>query len=90
MPSQVPTLPTDPSLDAQRNAWEFFSSFDKPFLCAFVDDDPVSAGGDAQFRQTVPGAQGLPHTTIRGGGHFVQENAPDQVTAAIVGLIRST
>ena len=90
MPSQVPTLPTDPSLDAQRNAWEFFSSFDKPFLCAFVDNDPVSAGGDAQFRQRVPGAQGLPHTTIRGGGHFVQENAPDQATAAIVGLIRST
>ncbi|MYE12990.1 MAG: haloalkane dehalogenase [Gammaproteobacteria bacterium] len=90
MPSQVPTLPTDPSLQAQREAWEFFSRFDKPFLCAFADDDPVTRGGDAPFRDRVPGAQGRPHTTIKGGGHFVQENCPDQVTAAIVDLIRST
>lgn len=90
MPSQVPTLPTDPSLEAQREAWEFFSRFDKPFLCAFADDDPVTRGGDAPFRDRVPGAQGLPHTTIKGGGHFVQERCPDQVTAAIVNLIRST
>ena len=90
MPSQVPTLPTDPSLEAQRRAWEFFERFDKPFLCAFADNDPVSQGGEVPFRDRVPGAQGLPHTTIKGGGHFVQENCPDQVTAAIVNLVRST
>jgi haloalkane dehalogenase len=90
MPSQVPTLPTSPSLDAQRKAWEFFSTFDKPFLCAFADDDPVTAGLDAQFKETVPGTRGLPHTTIKGGGHFVQENAPEQVSKVIVDLIRST
>jgi|GEM_PF-5594557 len=32
----------------------------------------------------------LPHTTIKGGGHFVQENAPDQVAQVIIDLIRST
>ena len=90
MPSQVPTLPTDPSLEAQRQAWAFFSGFEKPFLCAFADNDPVTRGGEAPFKERVPGAQGLPHTTIKGGGHFVQENCPDQVTKAIVDLIRST
>ena len=90
MPSQVPTLPTDPSLEAQRRAWDFFERFDKPFLCAFADNDPVTRGGDTHFRERVPGARGLPHTTIRGGGHFVQENCPEQVTAAIVNLIHST
>ena len=90
MPSHVPTLPTDPSLAAQRNAWEFFSRFDKPFLCAFSDNDPVTRGGETQFKARVPGAKGLPHTTIKGGGHFVQETAPDQVVRAIVDLIRST
>ena len=90
MPSQVPTLPTDPSLEAQRKAWAFFSGFDKPFLCAFADNDPVTRGGEAQFKDRVPGAQGLPHTTIQGGGHFVQESCPDQVTKVIVDLIRST
>ena len=90
MPSHVPTLPTDPSLPAQRNAWEFFAKFDKPFLCAFADNDPVTRGGEAQFKSAVPGTKGLPHTTIKGGGHFVQESAPEQVVAAIVDLIRST
>ena len=90
MPSEVPTLPTSPSLEAQRQAWEFFSTFDKPFLCAFADNDPVTAGADAPFKERVPGTKGLGHTTIKGGGHFVQENAPDRVSKAIVDLIRST
>lgn len=90
MPSQVPTLPTSPSLEAQRKAWEFFESFDKPFLCAFADDDPVSRGGETEFKQKVPGTKGLPHTTIKSGGHFVQENAPDQVAKVIVDLIHLT
>ena len=90
MPSQVPTLPTDPSVEAQRKAWEFFSTFEKPFLCAFADNDPVTAGLDAEFKEKVPGTKGLPHTTIKGGGHFVQENAPEQVSNAIIELIRTT
>lgn len=90
MPSQVPTLPTSPSLDAQRQAWAFFEQFEKPFLCAFADNDPVTRGAQAEFLAKVPGTRGLPHTTIKGGGHFVQENAPDQVSRVIVDLIRST
>lgn len=90
MPSQVPTLPTSPSLEQQGKAWEFFKSFDKPFLCAFADNDPVTRGGETQFLEQVPGTKGLPHTTIKGGGHFVQEGAPDQVAQVIIDLIRTT
>jgi haloalkane dehalogenase len=90
MPSEVPTLPTSPSLEAQKRAWEFFETFDKPFLCAFADNDPVTAGGDAAFKERVPGARGLQHRIIKGGGHFVQENAPEQCVDAIVNLIRTT
>ena len=90
MPSQVPTLPTSPSLEQQRQAWEFFEAFEKPFLCAFADNDPVTGGMQAEFLKRVPGTKNLPHRTIRGGGHFVQERAPDQVSQAIIDLIRST
>ena len=90
MPSQVPTLPTSPSLEEQRKAWEFFDHFEKPFLCAFSDNDPVTAGQADQFIKRVPGTQGLPHTTIKGGGHFVQENEPEQVSQVIIDLIRRT
>ena len=90
MPSQVPTLPTSPSLPQQEKAWAFFEAFEKPFLCAFTDNDPVTAGQQEEFLNRVPGTKGLPHTTIKGGGHFVQENAPDQVASVIIDLIRST
>lgn len=90
MPSQVPTLPDDPSLEAQRQAWDFYSHWDKPFLCAFADDDPVTRGGDAPFIERVPGARGQPHTTIPGGGHFVQENRPAEMVKVIVDFLHAT
>ncbi|WP_439105625.1 haloalkane dehalogenase [Congregibacter sp.] len=89
MPSRVPTLPDDPSLEAQGKAWEFFSRFEKPFLCAFTDDDPITRGGDAPFRSKVPGAFGQAHTTIAGGGHFLQEKRPAEVVNVIVDFMRS-
>ncbi len=90
MPSQVPTLPTSPSLEQQAAAWAFFETFDKPFLCAFADNDPVTAAMQQSFLDRVPGTRGLNHRTIAGGGHFVQESAPDQAAAAIIDLIRET
>ena len=49
-------------------------AFDKPFLCAFSDSDPITKGGERAFLGQVPGAEGQPHTTIEGGGHFLQED----------------
>ena len=90
MPSQVPTLPTSPSLEAQRLAWEFFEGFEKPFVCAFTDNDPITQGGDAPFIERVPGAKGQPHVTIKGGGHFVQEKKPKEISQVIIDLINAT
>ena len=87
MPSQVPSLPTSPSLEQQRLAWEFFDNFEKPFVCAFADNDPVTKGGDAIFLQRVPGTKDQPHTTIKGAGHFLQETHPKEVSQVIVDVI---
>jgi haloalkane dehalogenase len=73
MPSQVPTLPTDPSLAANEAAWRVLEAWDKPFLCAFSDNDPVTGGGERNFIDRVPGAKGRSHPKIKGGGHFLQE-----------------
>ena len=88
MPSQVPTLSDDPSLPAQARAWEVFSKWEKPFLCAFADNDPVTRGWDRLFRERVPGAQRQPHTTIEGGGHFLQEGRGDVLANLIVDFIK--
>jgi len=90
MPSQVPTLPDDPSLPAQLRAWEVFSKWEKPLLCAFSDNDPVTAGGQRFFIERVPGAKGQPHTTIQGGGHFLQEGRGEELAKLVAAFVKST
>jgi haloalkane dehalogenase len=90
MPSQVPTLPDDPSIGANRRAWKSLGQWEKPLLCAFSDNDPVTAGGDQPFRTTVPGAAGQPHVTIEGGGHFLQEGRGEELARIVVEFVKST
>ncbi|TDJ07431.1 MAG: alpha/beta fold hydrolase [Deltaproteobacteria bacterium] len=89
MPSQVPTLPDDPSLPANLRAWEVLSKWEKPFLCAFTDNDPVTRGLERSFHERIPGTQGQPHTTIRGGGHFLQEGRAEQFAQIVAGFVKS-
>ncbi len=74
-PSLVPMEQGMPGVAENLKAWEIFEQWQKPFICAFSDGDPITRGGDAQFRERVPGAAGQPHTTLR-GGHFIQEDDP--------------
>jgi haloalkane dehalogenase len=54
-PVLVPTRPDDPAAGANRKAWEVLREFDKPFLCAFSDRDPITHGADRLFCDLVPG-----------------------------------
>ncbi len=85
LPSLVPQEPDDPAVPANKAAWEVLRRFTKPFLVAFSDSDPITGGGDAVFRKLIPGTVDQPHTTIEGGGHFLQE---DQGPALAEVLIR--
>ncbi len=65
----------------------FYANWDKPFLTAFGDSDPVTAGGDVVWQETVPGAAGQSHTTIEGGNHFIQEDKPETLVTQLVAFI---
>ena len=89
-PTLVPTSPDDPAAPDNVAAWKVLETFDRPFLCAFSDSDAITKGGDRPFRERVAGAQGQPHTTIEGGGHFLQEDRGPELAAVIDEFIRST
>lgn len=74
LPALVPTRPDDPASQANRDAWKVLQKFEKPFHTAFSDGDPITRGMDRGVRKRIPGAQNVAHTTIRGGGHFLQED----------------
>jgi haloalkane dehalogenase len=89
-PALVPTSPDDPAAPANRKAWEVLSRWEKPVLCAFADNDPITAGGDRAFQARVPGTRGMPHTTIAGAGHFLQEDKGEELAEVIVGFLAMT
>ena len=89
-PRLVPTRPDDPASDANRRAWEVLKRWEKPFLTAFSDEDPITRGGDRAFQALVPGAAGQPHTTIAGGGHFLQEDRGEELAQAVVAFVRGS
>jgi haloalkane dehalogenase len=85
-PALVPSSPQDPAASANKAAWEVLDRWDKPFLLAFSDGDPITRGAERYVAGRVPGTQGQPHVTLR-GGHFVQEDAPKEFAAAVNQLI---
>ena len=86
-PSLVPTSHDDPAAPDNVAAWEVLKQWEKPFICCFSDDDPVTAGGDAPFLKLVPGAQGQPHTTVTNAHHFFQEDGAPQIAQIIIDAV---
>jgi haloalkane dehalogenase len=86
-PMLVPTRPDDPESQANRDAWERLRHFDRPWLCAFGDSDPVTASGAETFRKLVPGCVGRPHTTIAGAGHFIQEDKGEELARTVLAFM---
>jgi haloalkane dehalogenase len=89
-PLLVPTSPEDPAAAANEKAWETLARFDRPLLTAFSDGDPITRGGEGIFQRTVPGAKGQPHTTIAGGGHFLQEDKGPELARVVADFVAST
>ncbi len=82
-PTFVPITPEHASVAENIAAWKVLEAFDKPFLTAFSDADPVTGGGERAFQERVPGAKGQPHVIIEGGGHFLQEDKPAELADLI-------
>ena len=70
-------------------AWQQLLRFDKPFLCAFSDKDPVMSAMAELFPALVPGCSGQSHTTIRRASHFLQDDQPMALCENLLAFIRS-
>lgn len=89
-PTLVPTTPDDPGGLANQAAWKVLETFDRPVLCAFSDSDPITKGGAKPFLERIPGARGRSHTTVEGGGHFLQEDRGPELATVIADFIDET
>lgn len=89
-PRLVPMKPNDPAAPANRAAWDVLKTWEKPFLTAFSDGDPIMRGLDRVFQKQVPGAKDQNHVTIRRAGHFLQEDKGAELAQVTLDFIKRT
>jgi haloalkane dehalogenase len=59
-------------------------------LVAFSDGDPMTGAMAGIFAGQMRGAEGVEHPLIANAGHFLQEDAGDELAAAIVQFLSRT
>ncbi|KAA8957177.1 haloalkane dehalogenase [Mycobacterium sp.] len=89
MPGLVPTAPDDPASAANRSAWARLCQSPTPMLVAFSDGDPITGAMAPIFQRQMRGAQGIEHPVVRDAGHFLQEDAGEELAGYIVDFLRS-
>jgi haloalkane dehalogenase len=81
-PELVPTEPDHPNTAPINRVRDALRTWDRPALVVWGADDAVLPVGIAQaFVDLIPGAEGP--LLIAGASHFLQEDRPDEVAAAI-------
>ena len=85
-PNLVPGTPRTPSAQPNKEAWKILREWEKPFLCAFSDKDPIFSGVENSFYKLIPGCKDMPHVTIENAGHFLQEDQPNACVEAILSI----
>jgi haloalkane dehalogenase len=78
------TSPEDPATQANRSAWKALCESTTPMLAAFSDSDPITGALAPIFSSRMRGAQGIEHPVIANAGHFLQEDAGEELAEAIV------
>jgi haloalkane dehalogenase len=83
-PALVPTDPANEEAQKNQAAWKVLEAYERPFLTLFADGDPIMAGAEAILQRRIPGAAGQPHKIIRDAGHFIQEDAGEELADELI------
>jgi haloalkane dehalogenase len=87
-PEHVPTEPDHPNTAPLMAIREALASWKKPVLVVFGDSDPIFAPSVAErIAEWIPGA--APAELVANAGHFVQEDAGEELAVRIVDFLGS-
>ena len=89
-PMLVPVTPDNPESHANREAWKVLMGFKKPWLCAFGDSDPITGAAAPVIQKLIPGCHSQPHTTLAGGGHFIQEDCGGELSRVVLDWLQAS
>lgn len=83
-PRLVPVYPCNPAVPANRASWDALGRWTRPSLTLFGDRDPIMRGADERLQKQIPGMRGQPHDVITNAGHFIQEDAGEELADRII------
>ncbi|MCZ4499320.1 MAG: putative hydrolase or acyltransferase of alpha/beta superfamily [Marmoricola sp.] len=86
----LPLTRNDVGARIGRRTMRALEQFERPFVTAYSDGDPATRGWETVFAERVPGAAGQPHRTIVGAGHFLQEDAGEELGRVVAGVIATS
>jgi haloalkane dehalogenase len=89
-PGMVPTDPEDPGADAMRAARERLANWEKPAFVLFGDSDPITHDARDLLRDLLPTASEQPDVWVEDAGHFLQEDAGEDVADRIADFVERT
>ena len=88
-PEQVPTEPDHPSAAKLREVRAKLEAWERPALVFFGDSDPIFPPSVAErIAGLIPGAE--LQEPVRGAGHFLQEDAGEELGAVIAAFVAET
>lgn len=90
-PRQLPLLmgltPSSECARVNRRTFDALARFEGPFVTAFSNGDPGTAGWEEVLQERVLGARGRAHETIEGAGHFLQEDRGAELADVVVRVV---
>jgi haloalkane dehalogenase len=89
-PAIVPTATDMPGAIEMRATRKALATWDKPALVMFSDKDPITRAAGPFFRRLIPTAKDQPEITIKGAGHFLQEDKGPEIAQRIIEFIGRT
>ena len=90
LPLRVPTSPDDEGADEMAATREFFADWQKPAYVLFSEDDPITRPSRDWLRELIPTADEQPDRWITDAGHFLQEDAGEEIADEIVDFVDRT
>lgn len=86
-PRVMPMLVTS-QLRKNQKVWDTtFKNWNKPFMTAFSDKDPITKGGYKSYQRDIPGAASIDHHTTENAGHFLQEDKGPELAQLMIKFI---